>query len=427
MPVLIAVMKKHQRYFPVFAKDGAGKKSVVVQRNMLPYFVTIANSSGLAQPDVVRAGNEGVIRARYADAAYFFRQDTERSLDSFTERLGTLTFHAKLGSMLDKVERLKSLAPQIAAMLDADDAAGEAVIRAAALSKSDLVTSMVVEMTSLQGIIGEIYALKSGESFDVATAIREHYLPRFSGDTVPETTAGLALSLADKFDSLVGLFAAGAIPSGSADPFGLRRAALGIVNALLATETDFSIAAGLTATAALQPVEVSEGTLAEATTFVTRRLQGVLLDAGYAHDVVEAVLAARGDNPSAALRAAVAVNALVAQPGWAETFTAYARTARIVRSLDEIYELNPGVYSEDVERALHDAALAAVTALEASAEPGSVLGEQLVALQQPINDFFDNVMVNAEDETVKQARLALVQRIAGLPDGVADLSKLQGF
>jgi len=422
MPVLIAVMKKHQRYFPVFNKDGA-----VVQRNMLPYFVTVANSSGLAQPDVVRAGNEGVIRARYADAAYFFRQDTERSLESFTERLGTLTFHAKLGSMLDKVERLQSLAPQIAAMLDADDAAGEAVIRAAALSKSDLVTSMVVEMTSLQGIIGEIYALKSGETFDVATAIREHYLPRFSGDAVPETIPGLALSLADKFDSLVGLFAAGAIPSGSADPFGLRRAALGIVNALIATETDFSIVAGLAAAAALQPIDVSDETLAEAATFITRRLQGVLLDAGYAHDVVEAVLAARGDNPSAALRAAVAVSALVAQPGWDETFTAYARTARIVRNLDEIYKLNPDVYTEDVEQALHDAAATAVATLEASDEPGDVLGEQLVALQQPINDFFDGVMVNAEDEDVKQARLALVQRIAALPDGVADLSKLQGF
>ncbi len=422
MPVLIAVMKKHQRYFPVFVKDGA-----VVQRNMLPYFVTIANSSGLAQPDVVRAGNEGVIRARYADAAYFFRQDTERPLESYTERLGTLTFHAKLGSMLDKVERLKSLAPQIAGMLGADDTAKEAVVRSAALCKSDLVTSMVVEMTSLQGIIGEIYALKSGEIFDVATAIREHYLPRFSGDAVPETTAGLALSLADKFDSLVGLFAAGAIPSGSADPFGLRRAALGIVNALLVTETDFSIAAGLAAATALQPIEVSDERLAEAATFITRRLQGVLLDAGYAHDVVEAGLAVQGDNPFAALRAAAAVSAMVAQPDWGETFTAYARTARIVRNLDEVYNLNPAVYTEAVEHALHDATLAAAAALEASAEPGEVLGEQLIALQQPINDFFDGVMVNAEEENVRQARLALVQRVAALSEDVADLSKLQGF
>ena len=426
MPVLIAVMKKHQRYFPVFAK-GEGMEGAVVQRNMLPYFVTIANSGGLAQPDVVRSGNEGVIRARYADAAYFFRHDTERPLASYTERLGTLTFHAKLGSMLDKVERLESLAPQIAAMLDADETANEAVVRAAALCKSDLVTNMVVEMTSLQGIIGEIYALSSGETFDVATAIREHYLPRYAGDAMPESTAGLALSLADKFDSLVGLFAAGAIPSGSADPFGLRRAALGIVNALIATETDFSIGAGLAAAAALQPIDVSDETLAEAATFITRRLQGVLLDAGYAHDVVEAVLAVRGDNPYAALRGAAVVTALVAQPGWDETFTAYARTARIVRNLDEIYELNPAAYTESVERALHDAALAAAETVAAADEPGETLGAQLNTLQKPINDFFDGVMVNAEDEDVRRARLALVQRVAGLPDGVADLSKLQGF
>ena len=233
---------------------------------------------------------------------------------------------------------------------------------------------MVVEMTSLQGIIGEIYALKSGETFDVATAIREHYLPRFSGDTMPKTTAGLALSLADKFDSLVGLFAAGAIPSGSADPFGLRRATLGIVNALLATETDFSIATGLAAAATLQPIEVSEGTLAEAATFVTRRLQGVLLDAGYAHDVVEAVRPHEVTihrqhcelGPQSVrwwpTRLGRDLHRLRprrthrAQPGW------------------DIYELNPGVYSEDVERALHDAALAAADHARSLSRAGQCAG-----------------------------------------------------
>ncbi|NJN83980.1 MAG: glycine--tRNA ligase subunit beta, partial [Caldilineaceae bacterium] len=216
--VLIAVMKKHQRYFPLFAKgEGA-------EQRLLPHFVTIANSNKLDQPDVVRAGNEGVIRARYADAAYFFREDTERPLAAYTERLGTLTFHAKLGSMLDKVRRLETLAPQIADRLAASPGEKTTVARAASLCKSDLVTDMVVEMTSLQGIMGEIYALKSGEESETAQAIREHYLPRFSGDGVPASSAGLALSLADKLDSLVGLFAAGAQPSGSADPFGLRRA-----------------------------------------------------------------------------------------------------------------------------------------------------------------------------------------------------------
>jgi len=416
MPVLIGVMKKHQRYFPAL-RDG----------RMLPYFITVANARALAQPDVVVAGNEGVIRARYADAAYFYRQDTARSLDSFTPRLGTLTFHERLGSMLDKVERLKKLAPRIASMLDAGQEDIDVVTRAAALCKSDLVTSMVVEMTSLQGVMGEIYARHSGEPQAVAQAVREHYLPRTAGDAAPASTAGLALSLADKLDSLAGLFAVGAMPTGSADPFGLRRAALGIVNALLATQTDFSVAEGLAEAAGLQPAPVSEESLAETAQFVARRLQGVLAEAGYAFDVVEAVLAARGDNPHAAQRACRALAELISEPWWTDAFTAYARCARITRGLDRMLELNPAAYQEDVERRLHAAYAAAASAVQGADEPADALGEALRSLQGPINAFFDAVLVNAEDETLRAARLALAQHIAALAWSVADLSKLQGF
>jgi glycyl-tRNA synthetase len=422
MPVLIAVMKKHQRYFPVFRQGGE-----FGQDDLLPYFVTVANSNELAQPDVVRAGNEGVIRARYADAVFFYRRDTERPLESFTPRLATLTFHAKLGSMLDKVDRLTQLAPRIAAMLGASPDEIATAPRAAELSKSDLVTNMVVEMTSLQGIMGEIYARKSGESQAVAQAIREHYLPRSAGDAIPASMPGLALSLADKLDSLAGLFAVGAIPTGSADPFGLRRAALGIVNNLIETQTDFSGRRGLAAAAALQPVEVSADSLAETERFVTRRLQGVLREMGYPHDVVEAVLAVRGDNPYAAKRACDALAELVQQPWWEQTFTAYARCARITRNLDEQFDLNPDAYLELVEQPLHDAYAEAAAALDEADDPATVLGEQLQMLRGPIDDFFESVLVNAEDETLRQARLALVQQIAALPAGVADLSKLQGF
>ncbi len=415
-PVLIGVMKKHQRYFPVFRN---GK--------MLPNFVTVANANQLAYPEVVVAGNEGVIRARYADANFFYRQDTTRLLESYTPRLSTLTFHEKLGSMLDKVARLKVLAPHVAEMLQADAAQLAAVQRAAALAKSDLVTSMVVEMTSLQGIMGETYALKSGESSAVAQAIREHYLPRSAGDANPASLPGLALSLADKLDSLAGLFAVGAIPTGSADPFGLRRAALGVVNNLLASGTDFSVKAGLAAAAAEQPVPVSAEALAETAAFVERRLQGVLSDLGYAHDVVEAVLAVRGDNPAASQRAALALREMVRRPGWNDAFTAYARCARITRNLAEQLPLNPAAYVESVEQRLHDAFEHAAAAIAGSTEPATALGAQLQALQTPINAYFDKVLVNAEDEQVRQARQALVQRVAALPAAVADLSKLQGF
>ncbi|MEM7537308.1 MAG: glycine--tRNA ligase subunit beta, partial [Chloroflexota bacterium] len=416
-PVLIGVMKKHQRYFPILNEDGT----------MKPHFITIANADQLAHPDVVTRGNEGVIRARYADAAFFYRQDTTQPLADFTPKLSTLTFHQKLGSMLNKVERLQSLATQLATTLGASDAEQTTTERAAALSKSDLVTSMVVEMTSLQGIMGETYALNSGESAEVATAIREHYLPRSSGDDNPATLPGLALSLADKLDSLSGLFAVGAIPTGSADPYGLRRAALGVVFNLLETETDFDVNAGLQEAADLQPIDVPADSVAETTTFVTRRLQGVLLDAGYAHDVVEAVLAVRGGNPYKAQQAAVALAEMVQGAGWDDTFTAYARCARITRNLESTLDLNPSAYTEAVEQVLHDAYIAAQAVIDGTDEPAAVLSAQLDALAGPINNFFDNVMVNAEDEAVRAARLALVQKIAALPAEVADLSKLQGF
>lgn len=424
--VLIGVMKKHQRYFPVEKLEG---DSQLATRNsqLLPHFITIANSNGLAHPDVVRAGNEGVIRARYADAAFFFRNDTARSLESFTPRLGTLTFHAKLGSMLDKVQRLEKLAPEIGQMLggSADELA--TVARSAALSKSDLVTSMVVEMTSLQGIIGEIYATRSGEAPAVAQAIREHYLPRFAGDSTPASLPGLALSLADKLDSLAGLFAAGVSPSGSADPFGLRRAALGIVNNLISGQIDFSVNAALGRAAGHLAVEATPQSLADAGEFVTRRLQGVLLEMGYAHDVVEAVLAVRGDNPATAERACAAVSKLVSGAGWGETFTAYARCARIVRSLDGERVLDPTAYETDAERALHTAWEQAQSTVDGAGEPATVLDSALDRLTAPINGFFDAVLINAEDGAVREARQALVQRIAALPSAVAGLSKLQGF
>ena len=364
---------------------------------------------------------------RYADAAYFYRHDTGRSLESYTPRLGTLTFHAKLGSMLDRVERLKQLAPQLASMLGATPEQVEVTRRAAALSKSDLVTNMVVEMTSLQGIMGEIYAVKGGEPAAVGQAIREQYLPRSTGDDVPASLPGLALSLADKLDSLAGLFAVRAIPTGSADPFGLRRSALGIVNSLLSTKTDFSVRAGLAAAAKLQPVAVTDEMLAETATFVEKRLEGVLAELGYAYDVVAAALAARGDNPAAALRAANAVKAMVGQPAWNEVFTAYARCARITRSLTERLELNPDAYIEPVESELQRAYEDAAAAMQGVQESALVLWPTLQALRQPINAYFEKVLVNAEDESQRQARLALVQHIAALPAGVGDLSKLQGF
>ena len=421
--ILTAVMKKHQRYFPVVAKpsgsDGAS--------TLAPRFVTIANADDLDHPNVVRQGNEGVIRARYADADFFFRKDTAKPLDTFTERLDTLTFHAKLGSMLEKAARLQTLAPQIAQMLGSDGEEVETSRQAAALCKVDLVTSMVVEMTSLQGVMGEIYALKSGEPPPVAQAIREHYLPRFDGDSIPKSKAGLALSLADKLDSLVGLFGVGVTPSGSADPFGLRRAALGIVNALTLTNSSFDLTTALEQAASHYGALLSDVAVSSARDFIIRRLERKLRDLGHPPDVVDAVLAARGDDPFAAVGTVHHLAAAVASPEWEDVFTAYARCARIVRGIKHELPLHPAAYQEEVEYELHTACEGAAAKLEEAEDAAESLGQVLAGLTAPINRFFDAVMVNAEEEDVRLARQALVQRIALLPAPVADLSRLQGF
>ena len=422
-PILTAVMKKHQRYFPVLAQGEDGMSD----GSLLPFFVTIANADELANPDVVREGNEGVIRARYADAEFFFRQDTGRPLDSFTSRLGTLTFHTKLGSMLEKVARLEVLAPQVAGLLGSEEDVVETAREAAPLCKSDLVTSMVVEMTSLQGVMGEIYARRGGVQPAVAQAIREHYLPRFDGDAIPESDAGLVLSLADKLDSLVGLFGAGVTPSGSADPFGLRRAALGIVNALTLGKRRFDLTVALELAAARYDGLLYDTAVSGAIGFIVRRLDGRLRESGYAPDVVEAVLAARGDDPFAAVVAVQHLAAAVASPGWEESFTAFSRCARIVRGIDRELPLNPSAYQVDEERALHRVYTGAAAELDSADDASEALGPVLAAIAPPINRFFDAVLVNAEQEDVRLARQALVQRIARLSTRVADLSLLQGF
>jgi glycyl-tRNA synthetase len=410
-PVLITVMKKHQRYFPVVDERG----------DMLPYFITVANGAD-RDPELVTRGNEAVIRARYADAAYFVRDDRKRPLEDYNARLATLTFQEQLGSMLAKVYRLEKLAPAVADLLGlaAEDRAF--ATRAALLSKADLATSMVVEMTSLQGVMGEIYALVSGETPAVARAIREAYTVKPAPDQ-PLSPAGLALNLADRLDSLIGLFAVDLAPKSTADPFGLRRDALAIVQNLIAAGYAFDVKEGLRAAAQLQPVPVSDDIIAQAAAFVRRRLYGVLRDEGFEHDVTEAVLAEQGDDPARAKQAVLALSAAVAEPDWMTVFTAYARSKRIVRNLDQSFALNPSVYVEPATRALHDA----YESLAPTVVDIPTLVQALRGLQPAIDAFFDAVLVMADDPDLRTARLALVQHIAALPEGLADLASLRGF
>jgi glycyl-tRNA synthetase len=405
--VLVAVMKKHQRYFPVYAPDG---------QNLLPYFITVRNGDS-KHLDIVRQGNEHVIRARFADAEFFYQKDTQSKLSDFLPRLDTLTFQANLGSMLDKVHRLEQLMPIVAEMLDLTKDETEAAIRAAALSKADLATNMVVEMTSLQGIIGGHYARLSGEQESVVEAISEQYQP------ISHTRPGLALALADRFDSLIGLFAAGLAPKGSNDPFALRRAAIQIVENLIANEVEFDLRQALTATILLLPIEGDEETVGKVLLFINNRLETYLLEQGIRTTVVRAVLGEQGHNPYAASQSAMVLNEVVEQETWPPLLDAYARCVRISRD-QPAYKLQPDDLALPAERSLLAAYEQAVGTID-----GSVASfvSTLFDLEPAISEFFDNVLVMDEDMAIRQNRLALLQQIVGLADGVADLSFLEGF
>jgi len=403
---LVAVMRKHQRYFPVYDDDGA----------LMPHFVAIRNGDH-RHLDMVTHGNEQVILARFADAEFFYKNDVKRPLIDFLPELDKLTFQFKLGSMLDKTRRLEKLVPIVAEMLGLDGDETATANRAATLAKADLATSLVVEMTSLQGMMGSHYATLSGESEAVAAAIGEQY------NAVSQTKAGMAVAIADRLDSLTGLFAAGLAPKGSNDPFALRRAALHIIENLIANGQAFDLQTAVEAAMALQPVE-NDGAIAGVMGFINGRVAALFRDKGYPASVTKAVLAAQATNPYAAEQTAVSLTTLTQADDWDSVLDGYARCVRITRKESEQYALNPTAFTLDEEKQL----FAAYKDAKAMAD-GTVDGlEAGLRLMLPaITAFFDGVMVMDKETAVRQNRLALLQQIAALTDGIADLSELEGF
>jgi glycyl-tRNA synthetase len=421
--VLIAVMKKHQRYFPVER-----------QGELLPHFITVANKPWVGSKSsehyaLIVRGNEEVVRARFTDAAYFVRQDEKKKLEEYLPKLKRLTFQEDLGSMWDKTQRIENLVGLLAPMLSLSPDVVAVARRAAHLCKADLATQMVVDMTSLQGVMGRIYALHSGESEAVATAIYEHYLPRFAGDAAPQTEAGLLVGIADRLDTLTGLFAAGIEPTGAKDPFAQRRAALGLVSNLLSWELDFDLRKGIEAAASLLPIPAASDSQASCLNFIIERFKNLLLDRGYRYDVVDAVLAAQGHNPARAAEATGELEQWVKRDDWHTILPAFARCVRLVRQSagkDQKFTVDPQAFVEPAEEAL----FADLQQAEASQRvPGSVNDflQVFVPLVPTINQFFDQVLVMTEEEHLRRNRLGLLQRIAALADKVADLSYLEGF
>jgi glycyl-tRNA synthetase len=411
--VLISVMKKHQRYFPV---KKAGE--------LLPFFVAVRNGDD-RHLEVVSDGNAQVIRARFADAAFFVREDLQFKLADFLPRLGTLVFQLKLGSMLDKTHRIEKTVEDLIPLLAIPAAEQATTRRAASLCKADLVTKMVIEMTSLQGVMGRYYANHAGEPAAVAEAIYQHYLPRGGGDAAPAGKPGLAIGIADRLDTLAGLFAAGLAPTGTKDPFAQRRAALGLVQNLISWDIDFDLRRGLELAAASLPLASTPESQAACLEFIIGRLRSMLLDQGFRFDVLDAVLPECGYNPALAFRTVKTLTEQVNRPDWAATLQAYARCVRITREQKQVYPVNPAKFSDEHEKALH----AALKTCQ-QAQPFNSLQSFLAAFQPlipVIQSFFEAVMVMADEPEIRANRLGLLQQIAALPAGLADLSRLEGF
>jgi len=415
--VFISVMKKHQRYFPV-EHDG----------QLLPYFIAVRNGHkrGL---DMVRSGNEHVIRARFSDAAFFIQEDSKQPLEKFLPRLNTLVFQEKLGSMLDKTYRVVKLVEELSPKLGLSEEDKAIALRAAKLCKADLATQMVIEMTSLQGIMGRFYALQSGEKPAVADAIFEHYLPRFSGDELPKSQAGLIIGIADRLDTLAGLFSAGLAPSGSKDPFAQRRAALGLVQILMGWKLDFSVRQGLQSAAALLPIPYEDEAIDACVFFIVERMRNLFLDQGYRYDVVDAVLSRHGENPSASERSITALSSWVQRPDWNTILPAFARCVRITREFTQDFQVDENLLIEPSEKELFLSLNSAKIRMheENADNPIDLFLNNFLPMIPFINRFFDEVLVMTEEMALRQNRLGLLQGIVKLAGDAADFSKLEGF
>lgn len=413
---VITPMRDHQRYFPVL-KDG----------QLLPLFITIRNG-GKEHLETVQHGNERVLRARLEDAQFFFDEDRKKTLEQHGEKLKTVVFQDGLGTIYDKALRLEVLAGYIADAIGANEQDKKDAVRAAKLAKADLVTGMVTEFTELQGVMGREYALLDGETKAVAQAIDEHYMPRFAGDSQPASVAGRIVSLADKIDTIVGTFSRGLIPTGSQDPFALRRQALGIVNML--KEAQYHISLSQLVAKAMELLKIADaGQQAklqnDVADFMKLRLKNVLADAGIRYDVVDAVFVTVDDIYGVFLRAQ-AVNEAVKQD-IEKTIQAFVRTGNIARKAEDVQAaVEADILAEQVEKDLYKAYEVAASKVEKEIATQDYAGAiaTLSQLAAPIDAFFDGVMVMDKDEKIKNNRLGLLKLVDNLICQVADFSKI---
>ena len=412
---LVYTMKGDQKYFPIYDKDG----------KLLPHFIFVSNINP-EDPTAIIEGNEKVVRPRLTDAEFFFKTDLKQKLVDRLPRLETVLFQQQLGTLKDKTDRIEQLAGEIAKQIGADEAKAK---RAGLLSKCDLMTNMVFEFTDTQGVMGMHYARHDGEDEEVAVALNEQYMPRFAGDELPKSLVASAVALADKFDTLTGIFGIGQAPKGSADPFALRRAALGALRIIVEKNLPLDLEDLVKKSAALFGDKLTnQNVVADVVDFMLGRFRAWYQDEGIAVDVIQAVLARRPTRPAdfdARVRAVSHFRTLDSAEALA---AANKRVANILAKVEgDIGAVDVALCIEPAEQVLAQSVLSLakeVQPLIAQGEYTAVL-DKLAGLRQPVDNFFDNVMVNAEDAKLRQNRLAILNTLQGLFLQVADISLLQ--
>lgn len=414
---IITPMREHQRYFPVLDEDG----------NLLNKFITVRNG-GSEHLDIVTHGNERVLRARLSDAEFFFNEDRATKLEDRLEKLKTVSFQEGLGNMYDKSERLVKMAEMLRFAINTpvDE---EELRRCALLCKTDLVTGMVIEFTELQGVMGREYALLDGEKPEVATGIFEHYLPRFAGDALPATTIGRIVGIGDKLDNICATFSRGLAPTGSQDPYALRRQALGVINILLDANYHISLAKIIAGTLYLLDIKPEEtGKLVpQIMEFFKQRLRNLLMDQGIRYDVIDAVFADKRNDDMVDLAVRCKALAAYVEAGNAEPLVQVSvRVSNLCKKIEKEVAISGALFKDESENKLHEV----VAAVSKEIIPEIVLYDYAAVLKagekviEPVNTFFDNVMVMDEDENVKNNRLALLEEVRDIVNAVGDLSQL---
>lgn len=414
---IITPMREHQRYFPVLDEDG----------NLLNKFITVRNG-GSEHLDIVTHGNERVLRARLSDAEFFFNEDRATKLEDRLEKLKTVSFQEGLGNMYDKSERLVKMAEMLRFAINTpvDE---EELRRCALLCKTDLVTGMVIEFTELQGVMGREYALLDGEKPEVATGIFEHYLPRFAGDALPATTIGRIVGIGDKLDNICATFSRGLAPTGSQDPYALRRQALGVINILLDANYHISLAKIIAGTLYLLDIKPEEtGKLVpQIMEFFKQRLRNLLIDQGIRYDVIDAVFADKRNDDMVDLAVRCKALADYVEAGNAEPLVQVSvRISNLCKKIEKEVAISGALFKDESENKLHEV----VAAVSKEIIPEIVLYDYAAVLKagekviEPVNAFFDNVMVMDEDENVKNNRLAMLEEVRGIVNAVGDLSLL---